>query len=339
MKTERYGIERRRFLIGSAVLGGAALAGRPARAQGVKVLRLAHLEASDSSFHKAIEMMSQSVKQKTGGQVDIRVFPSGQLGGYRDIVEGLRLGTIDLIGGGLDYPANVVPLLVTGCLYYNWRSFQHADRVLEGPVAERYSKAMVANVGARIVGMGYVGMRDVFTRNRPVTKPADMQGLKIRVPEAPQHVVPMKALGANPTPIPYGEVYTSLQTGVVDAAEGPPSVITQQKFYEVSKYVSLTDHQLLVMQVSLSERTAAKLSPAEIDAINASARDAFKWQRGAAKPENAEALKQIKAAGLQIIEPDVAAFRDIVRPTWKQFVDPLGAEGAEVMKLIEAGAS
>ncbi|MGH7187142.1 MAG: C4-dicarboxylate ABC transporter, partial [Pseudomonadota bacterium] len=92
MKLGKYSTARRQFLIGSALLGGAALAARPARAQGAKILRLAHLEASDSSFHKAIERMSQSVKQKTGGQVDIRVFPSGQLGGYRDIVEGLRLG-------------------------------------------------------------------------------------------------------------------------------------------------------------------------------------------------------------------------------------------------------
>lgn len=270
---------RRNLLRGASAVAGGALLGASARAQDTKILKAGHVEAANSSLHKALVTMSAAVKDKTGGAVDIQVYPASQLGGYRDLVQGLRLGSVDFAAGGLDYTANLVPLMLTGALYYVWRSPEHAARVLEGPAGERLSRTMVEGIGVRVVGWGDFGMRGVFTRNRAVTKPADMASLKIRVPEARHHVAAMRALGANPAPIAYAEVYLAMQNGTVDAAEGTPAAIVQQKFQEVSKHLATTDHQLLVMHGLMSERSASKLTPSEREVVLGAARDAFRWQR------------------------------------------------------------
>lgn len=331
-------IDRRSVLAGTAAAAGSVLFGRRVRAQGAKILKAGHVEAADGSLHRAFVLMSQNVKERTGGSVDIQVYPASQLGGYRDLVQGLRLGSVDIAGGGLDYTANLVPLILTGALYYVWQSPDHAARVLQGPAGERLNQAMIEGIGVRVIGWGDFGMRGVFTRTRAVVKPADMQGLKIRVPEARHHVAAMRALGSNPAPIAYAEVYLALQNGTVDAAEGTPAAIVQQKFHEVSKHLSLTNHQLLVMHGLMGERSAAKLSASERDIVLAAARDAFQWQREEAARENAAALDQIKQAGVQVHQPDLAAFRAAVRPSWKELLNPIGADGAELIRQIEAAA-
>lgn len=336
----KQGISRRNVLKYAAAGTAAGIVGMPfiARAQSATVLRVAHIESTDSATHKGYEAFAKKVAEATNSAVEVKIFPAGQLGGLRDLYEGLKLGSVDITSSGPDYTANIAPVMVTAALYYSYRDAAHADRAFEGEFSQKLSEALAEQANMRILAWGELGWRSVFNTVRPIKGPEDMKGLKLRVPEAKLHIVPMTALGASPTPIPYAEVYTSMQTGVVDGAEGAPAAIIQQKFNEVSKFHSLTRHLYNPLHIVISGSAYDKLG-GNGDAVAAAAIEAFRDQRAQARADNEAALKTLADSGLAINDDvDMDAMRALVEPTWAELTADLGASGTELVKLLQAAA-
>jgi len=338
-RTGSWAPSRRVFLkAGVAGMAGAGLLGTPylARAQSAKTLRAAHIESTESATHKGYVAFAEKVKAATDGAVEVKVFPAGQLGNLRDLYEGIKLGTVDLTSSGPDYSSNIAPVMLTAALYYSYRDNAHADALLDGAFSARLSEALASQAGMRILAWGELGWRSVFNTVRPILAPGDMKGLKLRVPEAQLHIVPMQALGASPTPIPYSDVYTSMQTGVVDGAEGAAAAVLQQKFNEVSKFFSLTNHLYNPVHLVIGARTFDGLSADHQKAVQAAAREAFQAQRSQARADNAAALDKLKASGLAVNEVNTAPFREVVMPSWARLTASLGAEGEDLVKMLMA---
>jgi tripartite ATP-independent transporter DctP family solute receptor len=332
---------RRTFLIGASATLAASAVSMPfvARAQAPATLRAAHIESTDSASHKGYEAFAEKVKEATGGSVEVKIFPAGQLGNLRDLYEGLSLGSVDITSSGPDYTANIAPVMVTAALYYSYQSDAHADRAFEGEFSERLSQALADQANMRILAWGDLGWRSVFNNERPITGPDDFAGLKLRVPEAQLHILPMQALGAAPSPIPYSDVYTSMQTGVVDGAEGTPAAVIQQRFNEVSKHYSLTRHLYNPIHVVISGGAYDRLTAEQQEAVSQAARDAFRDQRAQSRADNEASLAQLAEAGLAINDDvDADAIRAVVEPTWAVLVKDLGEQGQQLVKLLQDAA-
>jgi len=335
------GISRRTVLRGTAFGAAAAAIGMPAvlRAQSPVRLRAAHIESPVSATHKGYVAFAEKVKAVTNGAVEIQVFPAGQLGNLRDLYEGLKLGSVDMTSSGPDYTANIAPVMVTAALYYSYQSDAHADRAFEGKFSQQLSEALAKQANMHILAWGELGWRSVFNTKRAIKVPADFKGLKIRVPEAQLHILPMQALGAAPSPIPYSEVYTSMQTGVVDGAEGTPAAVIQQKFNEVSKHYSLTRHLYNPIHLVISGAAFGKLSKPQQDAVSQAAVEVFRAQRTQSRADNEAGIKEIAKRGLPVNDDvDANAIRKLVEPTWGPLTKDLGATGQELVKLLQAAA-
>ncbi|HYX90249.1 MAG TPA: sialic acid TRAP transporter substrate-binding protein SiaP [Myxococcaceae bacterium] len=204
-------------------------------------LKFAHVYETSEPYHKWAVWAAQELPKRTENRYTMEVFPASTLGKETDINQGLTLGTVDIIYTGTAFAARsygpvgiaTAPYMLRD--YDHWQKYHHSDLFKE--LAEGYRKA----TQHKIVAALYYGQRHV-TSNKPIHKPADMVGLKIRVPDAPQYLMFPKSVGANATPIAFAEVYLALQQGTVDAQENPLPTIYAKKFYEVQKYINLTGH-------------------------------------------------------------------------------------------------
>ncbi len=210
-------------------------------ANAAEKLKWAHVYETSQPYHKWALWAADEVKKRSGGKYEIEVFPASSLGKEVDINEGLSLGTVDIIYTGFQFAGRSYgPLGISGYPYVyasvdHWKKFIASDLFTE--MAGEYGKV----TGHKALTATYYGQRHV-TSKKPVSKPADMENLKIRVPNAPAYTIFPLATGANPTPIAFAEVYLALQQGVVDAQENPMPTIQAKKFYEVQKFINLTGH-------------------------------------------------------------------------------------------------
>src|ERR1700682_2391473 len=223
------------------MLGVAAiLAATGAMAQ--TKLKWAHVYETSEPYHTAAVWAAGEIKKRTNGRYDIEVFPASTLGKETDINQGLTLGTVDIIYTGQLFTGRTYGPLAIGGAPFMFRDFDHWKRYATSPLfAELAEGYRQKSGGNKVVAITYYGERHV-TSNKPINKPEDMKGLKIRVPDAPLYTMFPRAVGANPTPIAFAEVYLALQNGTVDAQENPLPTIDAKKFYEVQKYIVLTGH-------------------------------------------------------------------------------------------------
>ncbi len=337
----RQSILSRRSLLKSAGTGAALAAlGMPTvlRAQ-TKTLRAAHVEATASATHEGHLAFANAVREKTGGSVEIAVFPAGQLGGARDIYEGIRLGSIDITSTGVDFTITYAPVMLLAGIYYAFENDEHVDRVFAGPVTERLSQALMSGAGMRILAWGDLGWRQIFSSKRGIDSVSDFRGMKIRVPDTKIHIVPLSTLGAAPTPVAYAEVYSALQTGIVDGAEGFPAAILEQRFNEVSSHYSLTNHLYSAAHLVIGDAAFGRLQPNEQRALEEAALEAFAMQRTVSRERNAASLAEmLKSTSHTIHKPDLAEIRTAVEPAWDLLLADLGPEGKEIFDLIRKAA-
>jgi tripartite ATP-independent transporter DctP family solute receptor len=226
----------------------------PTYAQSPIKLKWAHVYETSESYHKQALWAAEEIKKRTASRVQIDVFASSQLGKETEINQGLSLGTVDIIYTGMAFAGRTLPALSLSSAPFVFRDNAHWQAFRASPLWRDLSNQYEAKSGGhQIVGYTYYGMRHM-TSNKPITKPDDMKGLKLRVPDAPIFMMFPKAVGANPTPIAFAEVYLALQNGTVDAQENPLPTIDAKKFYEVQKFITLTGHitESLVTIVSSS---------------------------------------------------------------------------------------
>ena len=288
------------------------LAAVPGLSFGQTKFRFAHTINTEDSMHLTVVEFSKKVQLKTGGALLIEVFPAGQLGNDSQILDGTKLGTIDLAMTGNPFFTSFAPEMNVLDLPYLFRDYDHAYKVLDGSIGTDLLKA-VERSGLKGLGSLEIGFRNLTNSKRPVKKPEDVKGLKIRTTPNPAHLQAFRLLGANPVAMPFTEVYLALKTGTVDGQENPINLTYTMKFHEVQKYMSLTGHAYTASNVVMNLKKYQELKPEQQMALHEALREAATWQRKLNREAEGQALKNMRAAGLQVDEkPDREAFRKIV---------------------------
>ena len=226
-------------------------------------LKWAHVYETSEPYHTQALWAAGEIKRRTNGRYEIDVFPASTLGKETDLNQALPLGTVDIIYTGTAFAGRVYPPISIAAGPFIFRDYDHWQKFRNGPVFKDLAKGYEEKSGgAKILGYTYYGLRHL-TANKMVTKPEDMKGMKLRVPDAPLFVMFPRAVGANPTPIAFAEVYLALQNGTVDAQENPLPTIDAKKFYEVQKYIILTGHITESLVTIMGAGTWAKLNDAD----------------------------------------------------------------------------
>ncbi len=293
-------------------LGCMTLAGI-ASGVSAETLKWAHVYEVGSDYHKAAEWAAKEVAKRTDGRVDIKVFPASSLGKEVEINEGLGFGSVDIIYTGPAFAQRYYgPIAISDYPFImrdfnHWKSYRDSD--LFGELSDGYHKATNNNV----MGLVYYGQRHV-TSNKPILKPEDMKGLKIRVPNSPVYLMFPEAVGANPTPMAFSEVYLGLQQGVVDAQENPLPTIKFKKFYEVQSNINLTGHLMNSLLVVASDRALNKLDEKDTKILKEVLGEAASSASENINKSEQELAEWFRAQGVKVNEVDKAPFREAVKP-------------------------
>jgi tripartite ATP-independent transporter DctP family solute receptor len=269
-------------LLAAAVLALAGTAGAQTK------LKFAHVYETSEPYHKWALWAADELKKRTAGRYEMQVFPASQLGKETDINQGLTLGTVDVIYTGQAFAARTYPPLAIGGAPFMFRDFDHWKKYASGPVLAELMDAYYKKGGNKPVAVTYYGVRHT-TANKPIVRPEDLQGLKLRVPDAPLYAAYPKVLGANATPIAFAEVYLALQNKTVDAQENPLPTIEAKKFYEVQSHINLTGHITEMLLTIVSGQTWSKLSDADKKAFE----DVFKEAAAKATEDIATAEQKL----------------------------------------------
>ena len=272
-----------------------------------------------------LRRMAEVAEKDSGGRLKFEIFPSSQLGGQREMWQNIQAG---LIGGIVDPTAsltNFVPQFAVLDLPYLVQSAEQAFKLLEGPVVEKELTSLAPAAGFRIVHYWEVTFRNVYTR-APVNGINDLKGRKIRVIPNPTFIALFRAMGAAPTPMAFGELYTALQQGVVDGAENDAVTYFTSKHYEVAKNYALTSHLMLVNTLTFSEKQWQRL-PENLRAVFSKASlEGRKSTLDVRREREAKVLDDLKAAGASITRPDLKPFIEAGRKTWAESEQRLGKE-------------
>lgn len=290
-------------------------------------LKLGHVSAPTHPYHIQAELAAKDVFKRTGGEVQIHVFPSSQLGQQREMNEGLQLGTLDIVLTSSAVLAQFAPKVQVIDLPYIFRDREHAYTVFDGPLADEIYK------GVRTVGT-YVttwenGVRHFMNNVRQIKVPGDMKGMKIRVMENKVYIEMAKLLGANPTPMAYGELYTALQQKTVDGADAPAGNIYTERFYEVLKYLCLDAHSYSPSIVLVSNNLVKKVGEKNAAIIVQTFKDHTRAQRELSIRDEAEKLELLKQSGMTVHETtpeEKLLFMEAVKPVWNQFAKTIGQD-------------
>lgn len=294
--------------------------------------KLGHLQGGDHPYQKGAEKFKQIVEEKSQGKIKINIFPSSQLGNGRDEIEGLQLGTIQFHIGSVAPVANFAPKLNVLSLPYLFQSREQAIKVLDGDLGKELSSDLEKK-GIINLMFWENGFRHLTNNVKPIKTAADVKGLKIRVQESPAYISFVKALGATPTPIPFGELYTAMEQKVVDGQENPLAQIATNKFNEVQKYLTLDGHTYDAAVFLVSKATFDKLPPDLQQVVKDAAKEAGDYERQVSKELDAKFLKQLKDGGMQVEEhPDVASFQKAVEPVYKEMESTIGTDLIDKIK-------
>lgn len=295
-----------------ALIAGAALALAAGGAGAQQKLKFAHVYEVSEPYHTAAVWAAGEIAKRTGNRWQVEVFPASTLGKESDINQGLTLGTVDIIlTGQLFAGRNYGPIAIGGAPYM-FRDFDHWKRFAASPLFAELSEGYRQKTGGnKVVALTYYGERHV-TSNKPVGKPEDMKGLKIRVPDAPLYTMFPRAVGANPTPIAFAEVYLALQNGTVDAQENPLPTIDAKKFYEVQKNIVLTGHITDSLLTVISGITWNKLSPADRQVFEAVLKEASMRATNEVVELEQKLAAEFEKRGKTVVRVDRKPFRDAV---------------------------
>ncbi len=290
----------------------------PGPAPGGVTLKLAHNNNPGHPTHEAAVRFAELVQARTNGEVQIRVFPSSQLGRMNEMWTGVKIGTIEIAGGTpLGTIADLLPELSLFDAPYMFRDLEHLRKVSRGAIGQGLGKRLVERAGVRVLYYQYFGVRHLTTRNTPVRRPDDLRGLKIRAVPTPILMATVEGMGARPTPMDFAELYESLRSGVVDGQDNPVASIHSAKFHEVQRYLILTGHIHAVSATVVNERVYQSLSPVARAAIEQAAIDAADHGDELALRLESELLALLKKGGMTVIGAeqglDLAAFRMLVR--------------------------
>jgi len=305
----------------SVVFGGGSkeVAKDSTEAKAATVLKLGSTITTTHPHMVAARQAGEWIKERTKGQVELQVFPDGQLGKEGDIFEGVMMGSIQMYLVAPAMVAKYYPAMAISDMAYMWKDYESQKKVMRGPIGQEFMRGILAKTNTRVLDFHWdYGARQV-TANVPATKPADLKGLKIRCPESPVNVAIGHAIGYTPTPMDPQEVYTAIQQKVVDGQENPIPTIYARKFYEVNKNIILTEHIHQFEVVGINEKLFSSFSKETQDIIQKAIMEGGDLAGRLNRENEEKQLKEMEAKGMQVSHPDLEAFRAACSQIYKQF--------------------
>jgi tripartite ATP-independent transporter DctP family solute receptor len=288
-------------------------------------LKLGHLANEDNIWHKAAVKFGEELKALTDGRIEVEVFPNESLGKEMDLINGMQLGTADMTITG-ESLQNWAPMAALLAVPYAYKSLEHMDSVAGGEIGEQIKAEIIEKAKVRPIAYFARGPRNL-TSNRPIKSPDDLNDMKLRVPNVPLFVDVWKALGANPTPMAFSEVFTSLQNGTIDGQENPLALIKSANFNEVQKHVNKTEHVRSWIYLVISELTWNKLSDADKEAVMEAAKRTQAFERELFLADEQKLVAELESKGMTFVDVDGAAFaakaKDAVLANVKPEIKPV----------------
>ncbi len=278
--------------------------------KGESELKLAYVMAPGGTVHEGALEFARLVSKNTNGAVKVKIYPNSQLGNDRELNESLILGSVDMIITGPSVIGWYAPGYGALEAPFIFRSYDHLDKVLKGEIGKKI-EAILRKKGIHFLSYWYRGPRYLTTTNKKIETPADLKGLKLRVPELPTYIRSWKVFGANPTPLPYSDMFMALKQGVVDGQENPLEVIYTSHIYEAQKYIMETKHLLSFYIVETGDQFFRKFSKKNQDIIIDAVNEAAKYQNSLMQEYEEKYRQEILASGTEFIKVDRKAFEEL----------------------------
>ncbi len=274
--------------------------------------------ADDYPTVAAVRFMSEELSKLSGGKHKIKVFNKKALGEEKETIDQVKIGALDLTRVNVAPMNAICPMTMVPTMPFLFRSVDHMRHVLDGAVGDEILKSCES---AGFIGLAFYdsGARSIYAK-KPIRTVADVKGMKVRVQQSDLWVSLISAMGANATPMPYGEVYTGLKTGLIDAAENNIPSFDTARHAEAVKYYSKTEHSMAPEILVMSKVVFDKLPKAEQDMIHAAAKASVKFQRQKWDEQEAKSLANVKAAGAEIVEVDKKSFQAVMQPVYEKFM-------------------
>jgi tripartite ATP-independent transporter DctP family solute receptor len=322
-------------LAAAGILVGAGGLSRSAAAQQKVIFKASDVHPEGYPTVAAVEEMGKELDKATSGRLTVQMYASMQLGGEKEAIEQAQVGAIALARVSVGALGPVIPDLNVLNLPFLFRSTEHAQHVLDGPIGQELLDKVTNHPTANLVGLCWMdaGARNMYDTKRPITDLADLKGLKMRVIGNPMFVDMMNDLGGNGVAMGYDQVFTALQTGVVDGAENNPPSFVFDNHYQVAKYYAMTEHLIVPEMLVFSKPIWNKLSKDDQALLQKLGHEAQKNERVLWNEYEAKALAKMKEAGIQVTTiKDKAAFQAAVKPVW----DKYAPQFADLIKRIQA---
>lgn len=302
---------RRKVTVGLAALSIASTFSLQARA--AVQLKWAHVYETGEPYHLQAVWAADEIRKRTDGEVDISVFPASQLGNENQINEGLGLGTVDIIYTGAAFAGSIHKSLSIANAPFMLRDFDHWTAYRDSKLFRDIASGYESKTGHNVVSLTYYGQRHL-TANKQIDKPADMKGMKLRVPPAPLYLMFTKAMGANATPIAFAEVYLALQQGTVDGQENPLPTIKAKKFYEVQSHIMLTGHITESLVTVVGGHVWSQLNDDQKSIVEEVLQQAASQATGEIRDAENNLAGEFRSLGKTVVEVDRKPFIDATVP-------------------------
>jgi tripartite ATP-independent transporter DctP family solute receptor len=313
---------------------GAAVAISPARAQAKSVFKASDVQPAGYPTVVATENLGKKLEAATNGRLSVQMFPSMQLGGEKETIEQTQIGAIQMLRVSAGSVGPIVDDINVVNMPFLFKNMAHAEKMMDGPIGQELLDKITANANAGLVALCWMnaGARSLYNTKKPIKAIEDLKGLKFRVIGNPIFIDMMNALGGNGVAMGYDQVFSALQTGVIDGAENNPPSYVFSNHYTAAKYFALTEHLIIPEVLVFSKRTWAQLSADDQSLIKKFAREAQLEERELWNKYEQQAMDKAKAASCQIVEiVDKKPFQDAVKPVW----DKYGPKYQDMIKRIQ----
>jgi len=302
-----------------------------------RVLKLGHSVPEENAYHYGALKLKELVESRTNGDIQIDIFPNDQLGtGERDLIEGLQLGTVDIYFGSTGPMGGFEKKFMLFDFPFLFRDKKHVYEVLDGEIG-KYVMGLLDSKGIHGLAWMENGFRNLSNSKRPINAPTDARGLKIRTMENKVHMAMWRALGADPTPMAWSEVFTSLQQGTIDGQENPIPVIYTSKLYEVQKHLALTRHVFSPAMMLIAKTMFDSFSPELQKIFREAAQEAALYQREVCDKMENDFVSELGKSGMEITTPNLAIFQEASLKVYDEFRGELGDDANLLDQIIALG--
>lgn len=299
--------------LGAMFMAGCSPEEGEASREDPKILRIAYTMGTSELIHESGQRMQELVKQKSDGRIEVRLYPASQLGNDQQVIEGLKLRSIDAAITGLAPVGWYTPEYGVLEAPFVWRDYGHAQRVWDGPLGREIKDAMFDKAKVRMHDIWFRGPRYLTTTERKIHQPGDLNGLKLRVPELKVYMKSWRAFGANTTPLPFNDMFMALKLGVAEGQENPLATIYGNNLHEVQKYIMETRHLIGFFIFFTGESWEKRFTPEERALLTEARREANHWHNQRLEESEEEFRRKLVKAGVEFVEVDRDAFREIAQ--------------------------